>query len=77
MRRKKVDTTEIRKQVRIMMVELDLDRPGQRKALSETLSLSYNSFIMALSGHRQQPHSLAILKRLKAHLDDLAKQRAA
>lgn len=62
--------------VKKKMVDLGFDGYGSRKKLAGILGTNYNSLSMALTGHREQAHSVEILNRIEQYLDELLKKSA-
>jgi len=70
----KIDAT--RKRCKRLMIEHGLDMRGGQTQLAETLSMNRNSISMALSGYRNGPGSLQILRAIQKHLLQTQKQGA-
>ena len=63
----------VRRDCKVMMVELELDFKGSEPFLAREIStgnccVNSNSLSMALTGYRTYPSSLEILKRLQRYL---------
>lgn len=73
------EISTLRKDVKKLMVELDLDKWGAMSGLADQLSarlgrsVSRNNLSMALSGYRQTESYANLLQDLKAMLTDMGK----
>ena len=71
-----MENNELRKQIKHLMVDLGLDGQGSQKALAAAMStpddpVNSNSLNMALTGYRDGPGSIRLLKRLLEYLESL------
>ena len=60
--------SKLRQESKRLMIENDYFDRGANKLLADELKISYQTFIMALSGYREGPKSVEVLEQLKAHL---------
>jgi hypothetical protein len=65
-----MNTENIRKSVKIKMIELGLDKPGMQPELARAINANPNSLNMALTGHRQGQRSHEILAALLSFLEN-------
>jgi len=68
--------SDLRKQIKHLLVDLSLDGQGSQKALAAAIAtpeepVNSNSLCMALTGYRNGPGSIRLLERLFRHLDSL------
>jgi len=61
-------TLKLRQECKRLMVENDYFNKGAKKLLADQLKISYQTFIMALSGRREGPASVEVLEKLRSHL---------
>ena len=59
---------ELRKSVKKLLIDADLDKRGCLPKIAEKLNVNYNSLNMALSGYRDGPGSIGLLEKLQSHL---------
>lgn len=59
-----MDTELLRKEVKKLMIDRGLDRPGSIKMLAKRLNCNSNMLNMALTGYRKSPRSKQILEQL-------------
>jgi hypothetical protein len=60
----------LRQECKKLMVDHGYFGHGAKKTLSETLGISYGSFIMALSEYREGPKYVQIRESLRSHLSE-------
>lgn len=62
---------ELRKSVKKLLIDAELDKRGCLPEIAEKLNVNYNSLNMALSGYRDGPGSIGLLEKLQSHLVEL------
>jgi hypothetical protein len=73
----------LRKEIKHKLIDLDLDVPGKQPALADALSrktgrtVHVNSLGMALTGYRNGPGSVFLLKELRELLEAWPRQSAS
>jgi len=67
-RNRNIDTWELRKECKKLMIDVDLDKLGAQKILARQLEVNSNSLNMALTGYRKGAAEYRLLLRLKAYL---------
>jgi hypothetical protein len=68
MGKKSDDIQTVRRKVKILLIDRGLDIRGAQLELSQKIGVNHNSLNMALTGYRDTPGSLKILKALQEHL---------
>lgn len=68
MGKKSDDIQTVRRKVKILLIDRGLDIRGEQLRLAKELGFNHNSLNMALTGYRNTPGSLKILKALQEHL---------
>jgi hypothetical protein len=66
-----MDLEQLRKECKMLLVELELDKRGNGPRLAGILKVNRRSLNMALSGYRNSPGSASILTNLKDYLEEL------
>lgn len=64
------NTESLRKKVKHIMVDLELDQKGNLTAIAAELGVTYNSLSMALTGYRKSDASYRYLNMLYEYLQD-------
>lgn len=72
-RNRNIDTWELRKECKKLMIDVGLDKLGAQKILAAKLKANRNSLCMALTGYRKGAAEYRLLLRLKAYLRSLKK----
>lgn len=66
-----MNNNELRKSVKKLLVDADLDKRGCLPEIADKLNVNYNSLNMALSGYRDGPGSIELLEKLQSYLTGL------
>ena len=66
-----METENLRKECKKLMIDLDFDVPGGRRMIAENIGVNCNSLSMALTGYRDGPGSIKILTSLHEYLSDV------
>lgn len=72
-----METDSLRKHVKKLMIDADLDKKGDTERLAKELDINQRSLYMALSGYRTGPASEGYLIQLQEHLTELIKSQVS
>ena len=72
-----METELLRKSVKKLLVDAELDKRGCLPEIADKMNVNYNSLNMALSGYRNSPGSIELLKQLQSYLTELLYSESA